>query len=106
MQTIQLSLFEEPKESIYNEYFLKHFNWIPEVGKEATIHTTFALENFAKPGRIYAMFAKVIVKQIIGDEAICETTEEWCKAVELAQHKPESKDIFRVKLNDLGKNFK
>ena len=105
MQAIQLSLFDEPKESIYNEYFLKHFNWVPKVGGKASIHTTMAIENLYNPIKRYCMFAKVIVKEIKGDEAFCETTDEWVKAVEKAQSKPETKDLFRVKLKDLGMCF-
>ena len=106
MQAVQLSLFEEPKESIYNEYFLKHWGWIPEINKNAVIHTTLAIENLYNPIKRYCMLARVIVKKIENDEAICETTEDWCKAVELAQGKPEPKDLFRVKLKDLGIDFK
>ena len=107
MEVIQLKLFEEQKgESIYSEYFFKHFGWIPRVGENACIQTTLAIDNLNNHNKLYSMFARVIIKSIIGDEAICETTDEWCKEVEKAQGKLEPKDLFRVKLKDLGIDFK
>lgn len=107
MEAVQLKLFEEQIiEPIYNEYFFKHFGWIPRIGENACVQTTIALDNLNNHSKLYSMFARVIVKSIENGEAICETTDEWCKAVEIAQGKPEPKDLFRVKLKDLGIDFK
>ena len=107
MEAIQLKLFEEQNaDQIYNEYFFRHFGWVPRVGENACIQTTLAIDNLNNHSKLYCMFSRVIVKNIIGDEAICETTDEWCKSVETAQGKPEPKDLFMVKLKDLGIDFK
>ena len=107
MEAIQLKLFEEQNaKQIYNEYFFKHFGWIPKVGENACIQTTLAIDNLNNHSKLYSMFARVVIKSITSDEAICETTDEWCKSVEVAQMKIEPKDLFRVKLKDLGIDFK
>jgi len=107
MQATQLTLFEIPQkiEPIYNEYFRNHFGWIPKVGKLARIDTTLAIANLYHAEKRYCSGAEVIVMEIIGDECLCETTDEWVKAVSLAQSKEETKDLFRVKLRDLGMIF-
>jgi len=77
MKAIQLNLFEpEPQEeSLYNEYFKKFCNWIPEIGKGASIQVAIA-ENLSG-GSNYCSMARVVVKRIEGRFAIVETTDDY-----------------------------
>lgn len=85
----------------YLEYFQKHFNWNPEIGRRAVIHSTFA-KNLSLQKEQYASGMYVILLLKSKTKAIVLPTNSYilrCKAAGNIL----KKEKYSIPLISLGK---